>query len=158
MPHRPNPRAVRRISAFRLIPASHIPPWLKHYLQKGEYMKRTDDFQERRAHLANLTDDQLEARFWELANKLVDPLLKMGYEYTSPAVERSVLLRMGFSSIEAKAIVDGCIEHNLIAHGAGNVIYRLAKAQNSEIRPAGLALADGKLWDEAEKLFDGGNN
>ena len=70
-------------------------------------MKRTDDFQERRAHLANLTDDQLEARFWELANKLVDPLLKMGYEYTSPAVERSVLLRMGFSSIEAKAIVDG---------------------------------------------------
>lgn len=51
----------------------------------------------------------------------------MGYEYTSPAVERSVLLRMGFSSIEAKAIVDGCIEHNLIAHGAGNVIYRLAK-------------------------------
>ena len=113
-------------------------------------MKRTDDFQERRAHLANLTDDQLEARFWELANKLVDPLLKMGYEYTSPAVERSVLLRMGFSSIEAKAIVDGCIEHNLIAHGA--------KAQNSEIRPAGLALADGKLWDEAEKLFDGGNN
>jgi len=116
-------------------------------------MKRTDDFQERRAHLANLTDDQLEARFWELANKLVDPLLKMGYEYTSPAVERSVLLRMGFSSIEAKAIVDGCIEHNLIAHGAGNVIYRLAKAQNSEIRPAGLALADGKLWDEAEKLF-----
>ena len=121
-------------------------------------MKRTDDFQERRAHLANLTDDQLEARFWELAKKLVDPLLKMGYEYTSPAVERSVLLRMGFSSIEAKAIVDGCIEHNLIAHGAGNVIYRLAKAQNSEIRPAGLALADGKLWDEAEKLFDGGNN
>ena len=77
---------------------------------------------------------------------------------SAPAVERSVLLRMGFSSIEAKAIVDGCIEHNLIAHGAGNVIYRLAKAQNSEIRPAGLALADGKLWDEAEKLFDGGNN
>ncbi|HRN14057.1 MAG TPA: hypothetical protein PK062_02120 [Clostridia bacterium] len=38
------------------------------------------------------------------------------------------------------------------------MIYRLAKAQNSEIRPAGLALADGKLWDEAEKLFDGGNN
>lgn len=99
----------------------------------------------------------LKQDFGELANKLVDPLLKMGYEYTSPAVERSVLLRMGFSSIEAKAIVDGCIEHNLIAHGAGNVIYRLAKAQNSEIRPAGLALADGKLWDEAEKLFDGGN-
>ena len=80
-------------------------------------MKRNDDFAERHEHLASLTDEQLEARFWELANKLVDPLLEMGYEYTSPAVERSVLLRMGFSSIEAKAIVDGCIEH----------IYRVQK-------------------------------
>ena len=99
-------------------------------------MKRTDDFQERRAHLANLTDDQLEARFWELANKLVDPLLKMGYEYTSPAVERSVLLRMGFSSIEAKAIVDGCIEHNLIAHGAGKRQRGTGKSGNGANRTA----------------------
>ena len=85
-------------------------------------MKRNDDFEERRKHLASLSDEQLEQRFWELANKLVDPLLEMGYEYTSPSVERSVLLRMGFSSVEAKAIVNGCIERNLIAHGAGNVI------------------------------------
>lgn len=120
-------------------------------------MKRTDDFNERRAHLANLSDKQLEEKFWELANKLVDPLLQMGYEYTSPAVERSVLLRMGFSSIEAKGIVEGCIEHNLIAHGAGNVIYRLAKNENIEIRAAGLALYEGKLWPEAENLFKGGN-
>lgn len=120
-------------------------------------MKRNDDFQERRAHLAELTDEQLEARFWELANKLVDPLLQMGYEYTSPAVERSVLLRMGFSSIEAKSIVEGCIEHNLIAHGTGNVIYRLSKAQNLGIREAGLALCDGKLWNEACELFKGGS-
>ena len=77
-------------------------------------MKRTDDYESRSAHLKSLTDEQLEARFWELANKLVDPMLKMGYEYTSPSIERSVLLRMGFSSIEAKSIVDGCIEHNLI--------------------------------------------
>lgn len=116
-------------------------------------MKRNDDFKERRAHLADLTDEQLEARFWELANKLVDPLLEMGYEYTSPAVERSVLLRMGFSSIEAKAIVDGCIEHSLIEHGTGNVVYRVAKEQNIDIRSAGLALIDGKYWDDAEKLF-----
>lgn len=120
-------------------------------------MKRNDDFQERRKHLANLSDAELEAKFWALANQLVDPLLKMGYEYTSPAVERSVLLRMGFSSIEAKSIVDGCIEHNLIEHGTGNVIYRLAKVNNAEIRETGLALIDGKLWDEAENLFNGGN-
>ena len=120
-------------------------------------MKRNDDYLERRAHLADLTDKQLEERFWELANKLVDPLLQMGYEYTSPAVERSVLLRMGFSSIEAKAIVEGCIEHELMSHGAGNVVYRLSKAENMELREAGLALSEGKLWEQAEKLFEGGN-
>ena len=120
-------------------------------------MKRNDDYLERRAHLAGLTDKELEERFWELANKLVDPLLQMGYEYTSPAVERSVLLRMGFSSIEAKAIVEGCIEHDLMSHGAGNVVYRLSKAENMELRPAGLALAEGRLWDKAEKLFEGGS-
>ena len=120
-------------------------------------MKRNDDYLERRAHLADLTDKQLEERFWELANKLVDPLLQMGYEYTSPAVERSVLLRMGFSSIEAKAIVEGCMEHDLMSHGAGNVVYRLSKARDMELREAGVALAEGRLWNEAEKLFEGGN-
>ena len=60
MPHRPNPPCGA--SDFRFSAHSRIayPPWLKHYLQKGEYIKRTDDFQERRAHLANLTDDQLK--------------------------------------------------------------------------------------------------
>ena len=120
-------------------------------------MKRNDDYLERRAHLADLSDKQLEERFWELANKLVDPLLQMGYEYTSPAVERSVLLRMGFSSIEAKAIVEGCIEHELMSHGAGNVVYRLSRAENMELREAGVALSEGKLWEQAEKLFEGGN-
>ncbi|MBS7306696.1 MAG: ornithine aminomutase subunit alpha [Eubacteriales bacterium] len=120
-------------------------------------MKRTDDYESRSAHLKSLTDEQLEARFWELANKLVDPMLKMGYEYTSPSIERSVLLRMGFSSIEAKSIVDGCIEHNLIGHGAGNVVYRLSVATKTDIRTAGLALCEGKLWQEAEAQFEGGN-
>lgn len=120
-------------------------------------MKRNDDFEERRKHLSGLSDEELKARFWELAEKLTDPMLKMGYEYTSPSIERSVLLRMGFSSIEAKAIVEGCIEHELIAHGAGNVVYRLAKDKNMEIRPAGLALSEGKFWQDAEALFKGGN-
>ena len=120
-------------------------------------MKREDDYQSRRKHLEGLTDKQLEERFWELANKLVDPLLEMGKEYTSPAIERSVLLRMGFSSIEAKAIVDGCRERSLMSHGAGNVVYRLAKAKNMEIRPAGLELVNGNMWDDAQKLFEGGN-
>lgn len=116
-------------------------------------MKRQDDYAVRREHLKNLTDEQLKERFWQLAQQLTEPMLKMGYEYTTPAVERSVLLRMGFSSIEAKKIVEGCMEHSLMEHGAGHVIYKLAKAQNLEIREAGLALYEGKLWTEAENLF-----
>ena len=81
-------------------------------------MKRDDDYQVRRQSVANLSDKELEQRFWQLAEQIVDPLLKLGYENTSPAIERSVLLRMGFSSIEAKAIADGCVEHNLLGHGA----------------------------------------
>lgn len=116
-------------------------------------MKRTDDYEKRRGHLADLSDEQLKERFWQLAEQLTQPMLDMGYEYTTPAVERSVLLRMGFSSIEAKKIVDGCMEHSLMEHGAGNVIYRLAKDKGMEIREAGLALSEGKLWQDAENLF-----
>lgn len=116
-------------------------------------MKRDDDYQVRRQSVANLSDKELEQRFWQLAEQIVDPLLKLGYENTSPAIERSVLLRMGFSSIEAKAIADGCVEHSLLGHGAGNVVYRLAKAKEMDYIDAGKALCEGKLWDEAAAQF-----
>ena len=116
-------------------------------------MKRADDYQERRAHLAGLSDAQLEERFWSLVGQLVDPLLQLGKENTTPAIERSVLLRMGFSSLEARDIVKGCMEHNLLGHGAGNVVYRLAKSENLEIRPAGLSLLQEDKWDKAVALF-----
>ena len=116
-------------------------------------MKRQDDFATRREHLTDLTDEQLKERFWQLTEQVVDPLLKLGHEYTSPAIERSVLLRMGFSSLEVKDIVQGALERGLLGHGAGNIVYKLAKAKNMEIRDIGLALCDGKYWDEAEALF-----
>ena len=121
-------------------------------------MQRNDDFEARRQHLKGLTDEELKARFWQLANELVDPLVALGRENTSPAIERSVLLRMGFSSLEAKAIADGCAENALLAHGAGNVVYRFAKAKDLPIRDAGLLLAAGKSWQEAATLFTGGAN
>ena len=119
--------------------------------------KRADDFNERRAHLAHLSDQELYERFWSLASDIVDPLLELGRKNTSPAIERSVLLRMGFSSIEAKAIVDGVIDRGLMGKGAGHVVYKLAKAKNISVREAGVALADGKMWQEAADLFKGGN-
>ncbi len=116
-------------------------------------MRRDDDFAVRRGHLAALTDEELYGRFWGLLGQITDPLLELGREYTSPAVERSVLLRMGFSSLEAKAIVDGCVERSLLGHGAGNVVYRLSKSRGLPLREAGLALTRGELWDEAAALF-----
>ncbi len=121
-------------------------------------MSRTDDFQERRKHLANLTEEELEARFWELAGKIVDPIVDLARKNTSPSIERSVLLRMGFSSVEAKAIVDGAIDRGIIGKGAGHIVYKLAKERNMEIREAGLKLVEGQMWDDVVALFKGGAN
>lgn len=119
-------------------------------------MKRADDYATRRQHLKDLTEEQLEARFWELAEKIVDPLVDLAYKHTSPSIERSVLLRMGFSSIEAKAIVDGAMDRGLLGKGAGHIVYKLSKAYNMGIREAGLKLVEGQMWDEVVKLFAGG--
>jgi len=80
-------------------------------------------------------------------------LLKLGHENTTPAIERSVLLRMGFSSLEVKEIVDGAEKRGLLGHGAGHVVYKLSKARNIPIRDAGLCLIEGNAWDEATALF-----
>lgn len=116
-------------------------------------MKREDNYLEMREKIKDLSDEQLYEKFWSLLDKVTQPLVDLGYEYTSPSVERSVLLRMGFSSIEAKAIVDNCMAHNLLGHGAGNVVYKLANKKGEEIRQTGLLLSEGKCWEEAEKLF-----
>lgn len=119
-------------------------------------MKRVDDFEKRREHLKDLTEEQLETRFWELAEKIVDPMVDLAKNHTSPSIERSVVIRMGFSSIEAKGIVEGVMNRGLMGKGAGNVIYRLAKENNMEIRETGLKLLDGELWDQAVEIFKGG--
>ena len=118
-----------------------------------EIMKRADDYEKRRQHLANLTDEELEKRFWDLAEQVVDPLLELGKKNTTPAVERSILLRMGFSSIEVKPIVDGVMNKGLMGKGAGNVVWRLSKKLGISVREAGVALAEGKYWDEVDSLF-----
>ena len=112
-------------------------------------------FEQRRAHLKTLTNEQLKEKFWKLSEQVVDPLLKLGYENTTPSIERSVLLRMGFSSLEVKSIVDKALEMELLGHGAGNIVYKLSKENNTPIRETGLQLAGGKLWEQAIKIFKG---
>jgi D-ornithine 4,5-aminomutase subunit alpha len=116
-------------------------------------MKRADDFDQRRAHLKDMTDEQLHDRFWELAERIVAPMLDMGFKYTTPAVERSVLLRMGFSSLEVKPIVEGVIKKDLMGKGCGNVVWLLAQKKGVTVREAGLMLAEGREWDTVDTLF-----
>ncbi|HHW94286.1 MAG TPA: ornithine aminomutase [Clostridiaceae bacterium] len=111
-------------------------------------------FEERRRHLAHLSDEGLYRRFWELTEKIVEPLLQVGREYTTPAIERSILLRMGFSSIEAQAIVRGVIDHGLMERGAGHIVWKVSEELGFSIRESGLLLAEGKHWDVALRLFD----
>ncbi len=121
------------------------------------HIKRDDDFKKRRAHLAKLSDEELKQRFWELAEKTVEPLLELARTHTSPSIERSVLLRMGFSSLEAKPLVEGAIDRGLIGKGVGHVVYRVSKEKNIPLRQTGLEMIEGKHWDDAVTIFKGGN-
>lgn len=116
-------------------------------------MERNDDFTERRKHLSDLSEEELEERFWSLTEELVDPLLEHARTHTTPSIERSVLLRMGFSGMEAKSIVDKTIDHGLMGKGAGHAVYKLARSKGLEIREAGLELAEGRLWDTVKRAF-----
>ena len=111
-------------------------------------VERTDDFESRRRHLQALTDEELHARFWQLAQTIVDPLLAEARSHTSPSIERSVLLRMGFSSIEAGELVQQMHRRGLLGHGAGRQVLELADARNIPVREAGMALLAGEHWQE----------
>jgi D-ornithine 4,5-aminomutase subunit alpha len=110
--------------------------------------ERPDDFDSRRARLRALSDEELHAYFWSLADKLVAPLIAEARTHTSPSIERSVLLRMGFSSVEAKSLVDRMAERGLLAHGAGRQLLELAKARGISVREAGTALLAGQYWEK----------
>ncbi|MFP4200148.1 MAG: ornithine aminomutase subunit alpha [Clostridia bacterium] len=117
---------------------------------------REDDFPSRREHLEDLTDEQLARRFWELAREVVDPLVDLAREHTSPSIERSVLLRMGFSSVEAGHLVRDIADRELLGKGAGHVVLRAARALDVDVRTAGLELIEGRGWDTVEDAFGSG--
>jgi D-ornithine 4,5-aminomutase subunit alpha len=110
--------------------------------------ERPDDFSTRRARIRAMSDEELHRYFWSLADKLVAPLIEEARTHTTPSIERSVLLRMGFSSLEAKALVDGMNERGLLGDGAGRLVLELAKAKNIAVRAAGTELLAGHYWEE----------
>lgn len=110
--------------------------------------ERADDFGTRRRRLSALSDQELHDYFWSLAEKLVAPLIAEARTHTTPSIERSVLLRMGFSSVEAKALVERLRERGLLGHGAGKLILELAQQKRISVRAAGTALLAGRCWEE----------
>jgi len=110
--------------------------------------ERKDDFSSRREHLKNLSDEQLHDHFWSLVDQIVEPLVEEARTHTSPSIERSVLLRMGFSSLETKPLVNRMLEKGLLGHGAGKLVLRLAQKTGLSVREAGLGLIEGKYWEE----------
>jgi len=118
-------------------------------------MKREDDFQTRREHLKDLTGDQLYDRFWSLTEQIVKPIVDLAYTHTSPAIERSVVLRMGFSSLQAKTLIDHGAKWDLLGKGIGNVILTYARMKNTGYLEAGEELATGKGWDIVSEKMKG---
>ncbi len=108
---------------------------------------RADDFEQRRRHLSTLSDEALEARFWELVQRLVDPLIDEARTHTTPSIERSVLLRMGLASDQAKAIVARGEELGLLGHGMGHLVLELSKTKGLGVRETAEALCAGHHWE-----------
>ena len=111
-------------------------------------LDRPDDFEIRRRHLRELTDEELTQHFWRLVERITEPLVEEARTHTSPGIERSVLLRMGFTSAEAKQLVDGMHKQGLLGHGAGHLVLQLAKCKGLTVRAAGEALLNGQYWQE----------
>lgn len=111
-------------------------------------VERPDDFESRREHLRSLSDEALHEHFWRLVDKLVAPLIEEARTHTTPSIERSVLLRMGFSSIESKDLVEQMRGRALLGRGAGRLVLELSKTRGITIRQAGMALLEGRYWEE----------
>jgi len=112
---------------------------------------RIKKFEARRQELEKLSGEQLKARFWELCNKVVEPMVEYGRKYTSPSIERSVLLRMGIDSQTSQAVVSRINEAGLLGKGAGHVVLKVSQKRNTDIRQAAKMIAEDKT--AVEGLF-----
>ena len=119
-------------------------------------MAREDTYAQDRAHLAELSDAELEARFWALTQQIVDPLVELARSHTSPSIERSVLMRMGVDSRTCMAVVSECETRGLLGHGVGHVVLHCSTTWDIPASQAAARLAAGEGWDTVEARWGGG--
>lgn len=105
-------------------------------------MKRKDDFETRRKSIRHLSDEELHQRFWQLSQQLVDPMIELARQHTTPSIERSVLLRMGASSIEASAIVGYALANGIIGSGVGHCVVKVMNHYHISLREAIVMCTD----------------
>ena len=113
-----------------------------------------DKFEDIRKHLHEYSDEDLKKYFWELTEKIVDPLIDLAKKHTTPSIERSVLLRMGFNSLQCQDLVKKGMQYGFMSKGIGNVVYRYAKRYELSILAAGEQLLDDKSWENVHDLFE----
>ena len=110
--------------------------------------ERLARFEKRRAKLEQMTDEQLKARFWELCDQVVAPIVELARSHTSPSIERAVLLRMGIDSLSSHGVVERIYQAGLLGKGAGHVLLKLAEKQGGsppyDVRAAAAAILDDK--------------
>ncbi len=108
----------------------------------------TDDritrFESRQQELSKLSNDELKTRFWDLTNKVMEPIIELAKTHTSPSIERAVLLRMGVDSVSSHGVVDRILEAGLLGKGAGHVVLRLSQKSGQDIRAAAQSILDDK--------------
>jgi D-ornithine 4,5-aminomutase subunit alpha len=108
----------------------------------------TDDriarFEQRRAELRQLSDEQLKARFWELCEDVMAPVVELARTYTSPSIERSVLLRMGIDSLTSHGVVERIYQAGLLGRGAGQVVLEVAAREGTDVRGAATAILESE--------------
>ncbi|MDO5068174.1 MAG: ornithine aminomutase subunit alpha [Propionibacteriaceae bacterium] len=104
--------------------------------------ERMQRFETLRAELATMDDAALKARFWELCQQVMEPVVELSRTHTSPSIERSVLLRMGIDSVTTHAVVENVLNAGLLGKGAGHAVLRLAQRDGISIRDAGTAIAE----------------
>jgi D-ornithine 4,5-aminomutase subunit alpha len=106
---------------------------------------RVARFEKRREELKQMSDAELKARFWELCDKVVAPMVDLARTHTSPSIERAVLLRMGVDSVSSHGVVERIYQAGLLGKGAGHVLLKLAQRCNTDVRQAAqLILEDEK--------------
>lgn len=121
--------------------------------EQSEETARVARFDALRAELADMDDTALKARFWELCEQVMTPIVDLARTHTTASIERSVLLRMGIDSSTTHAVVENIYLAGLLGKGAGHAVLRLSRRDGVDIRAAAAQIAeDAAVLDG---LFEG---